>query len=300
MTEVSALERVTKAVIPAAGLGTRFLPYTKAVPKEMLALVDRPAIQYLVEEAASAGLDDVLIITGRNKSVIEDHFDRVPELEDRLGQDGKKDLLAEVEASTTMARVHFVRQREALGLGHAVSMARWHVGDASFAVLLGDDLMHPSVPLLQRMLDVHRETGGHVVSLLEVAEQDVEKYGIASVGSRVADDVVLLDGLVEKPRSADAPSRLAVSGRYVFGPAIFAALDVTEPGRGGEIQLTDAIDACAGDGSVYGVTFTSGRYDVGNKLDYLKATVQYAHERDDLGADFDAFLVDFVRRNGLV
>jgi UTP--glucose-1-phosphate uridylyltransferase len=266
----------------------------------MLALIDRPAIQYLVEEAAAAGLDDVLIVTGRNKSVIEDHFDRVPELEDRLAQDGKKDLLAEVEASTAMARVHFVRQREALGLGHAVSVARWHVGDESFAVLLGDDLMHPSVPLLRRMLDVHRETGGHVVSLLEVAEEDVEKYGIASVGSRVADDVVLLDGLVEKPAVSASPSRLAVSGRYVFGPSIFPALDVTQPGRGGEIQLTDAIDACAGDGEVYGVTFTSGRYDVGNKLDYLKATVQFAHERDDLGADFDAFLVDFVRRNGLI
>lgn len=287
---------VRKAVIPAAGLGTRFLPATKAQPKEMLPVVDKPAIQYVVEEAVRAGLDDILIITGRGKRALEDHFDRHPELELELERKGKHEELEQVRGLADLADIHFVRQGEPLGLGHAISVAHKHVGDNPFAVLLGDDLIHERVPLLRQMLAAHEETGRSIVALMEVA--DPSAYGCARAEPAAGGLVRLLD-LVEKPAPADAPSNLAVMGRYVFTPEIFGALERVKPGRGGEIQLTDAITGMLADQDVYGFPFSEGRYDTGNKLDYLRATVELACERPDLGPDFRAWLGDFVRRTGI-
>jgi UTP--glucose-1-phosphate uridylyltransferase len=288
---------VRKAVIPAAGLGTRFLPATKAQPKEMLPVVDKPAIQYVVEEAVRAGIDDILIITGRNKHSLEDHFDRMPELEAELASKGKTEALEAVRSLADLADIHYVRQGEPLGLGHAVSVARKHVGDESFAVLLGDDLIHERVPLLERMIETHDRLGRSVIALLEVAEPWL--YGVAETDP-VEDDVMRIRALVEKPAPEEATSNLAVMGRYVFTNDIFDALDKVKPGRGGEIQLTDAIALLAQAQGVYGYPFTEGRYDAGNKLDYLRATVELAAERDDLGPAFRAFLAEFVTREGIV
>src|SRR3954447_15217176 len=234
--------RARKAVIPAAGLGTRFLPATKATPKEMLPVVDKPAIQYVVEEAARAGIDDVLVITGRNKPSLEDHFDRAYELEDKLeGDDGKRDLLDRVRDSTDLANVHFVRQKDPRGLGHAVACAAPHVGREPFAVLLGDDLIDERDPLLRRMVELQEQLGGCVLALLEVPREQISLYGCASVEPTGTDDVVRVTGLVEKPPANEAPSNLALIGRYVLAPEIFDALAEPPPGRGGEIQVTDAI-----------------------------------------------------------
>ncbi|MHB8505748.1 MAG: UTP--glucose-1-phosphate uridylyltransferase GalU [Acidimicrobiales bacterium] len=289
--------RVTKAVIPAAGLGTRFLPATKAIPKEMLPLVDKPAIQYVVEEAVSVGLTDVLIVTGRNKSTIDDHFDRAPELERHLETGGKKEELAQVQAIAELAEVHFVRQGEARGLGHAVGVARRHVGDEPFAVLLGDDIMDARVGVLAGMLRAFEQRGSSVVALLPVPEDHVSLYGCAAV-DRVdgSGNLVRLRNIVEKPDPDEAPSDLAVMGRYVFTPAIFDEIERTAPGKGGEIQLTDAIRLLLARQDVYGYTFREGRFDVGNKLDYLRATVELALEREDLGPAFREWLVDYLGR----
>jgi UTP--glucose-1-phosphate uridylyltransferase len=289
---------VKKAVIPAAGLGTRFLPATKAQPKEMLPVVDKPAIQYVVEEAVRAGIEDILIITGRSKHSLEDHFDRAPELEFELEAKGKLDALALVRSLAELANIHFVRQGEPLGLGHAVSMARQHVGDEPFAVMLGDDIIHPRVPLLEGMIDAYDRLDRSVIALLEV--DDPSLYGCAKAEATEDDDVVRIVDLVEKPTRAEAPSNLAVMGRYVLSPAIFEALERVTPGKGGELQLTDAIGLLLGETEVYGYPFTEGRYDTGNKLDYLRATVELAAERDDLGPGFRAFLADFVKREGIV
>ncbi|HVF74800.1 MAG TPA: UTP--glucose-1-phosphate uridylyltransferase GalU [Acidimicrobiales bacterium] len=285
---------VNKAVIPAAGLGTRFLPATKAQPKEMLPVVDKPAIQYVVEEAARCGIRDILVVTGRNKKSLEDHFDHVPELESQLEASGKHDLLALVHAATELADLHYVRQGKPKGLGHAVAVARQHVGNEPFVVLLPDDIMETS-DVLSRMLDAHATYGASVVALKEVAEHEISSYGCAEV-EPVGDGLVRITGVVEKPSPEEAPSNLAVMGRYVFTPDIFDLIDKVEPGKGGEIQLTDAMAMLP---ELYGVVFQHGRYDTGNKLDYLRATVELALKRDDLGPDFRAYLSDLARRENL-
>jgi UTP--glucose-1-phosphate uridylyltransferase len=291
---------IRKAVIPAAGLGTRFVPATKATPKEMLPVVDRPAIEYIVSEAVSSGLDDVLIITARGKSSLEDHFDRAPELEAALEAKGDETRLAAVRQSTDLGSVHFVRQKDPKGLGHAVLCAREHVGDEPFVVMLGDDLIDPRDPLLETMLKVREEHGGSVVALMEVPRDQVQMYGCASLadGGSGAGDVVTVTGLVEKPDPAEAPSNLAIIGRYVLDPAVFEVLERTEPGRGGEIQLTDALQELAGrsgnGGGVHGVVFRGRRYDTGDRLDYVKAVVRLACERDDLGPDLRDWLREYV------
>jgi UTP--glucose-1-phosphate uridylyltransferase len=292
---------VTKAVVTVAGLGTRFLPATKATPKEMLPVVDKPAIQYVVEEAVRAGLDDVLMVTGRNKTPIEDHFDRHYELEDRLeGDINKRNLLDQVRSVTELANVHYVRQGSARGLGHAVLCAAQHVGNQPFAVLLGDDLIDERDVLLTRMIEVQQQRGGCVVALLEVPPDQIGLYGCAAVEPDDEDDVVRITGLVEKPLPADAPSNLAIIGRYVLSPEIFDVIRETKPGRGNEIQLTDAIEALTGrtdnGGPVHGVIFRGRRYDTGDKADYLKSIVQLACDREDLGPAFREWLGEFVAR----
>jgi UTP--glucose-1-phosphate uridylyltransferase len=283
-----------KAVIPVAGLGTRFLPATKAVPKELLPVVDRPALQYIVEEAARAGLAEVLMVTGRNKAAIEDFFDRNPELEAALEKKGDADRLAAVQASTDVAQVHFVRQGEARGLGHAVLQAAAFVGDEPFAVLLGDDLIDARDHLLEQMLEVQAQHGGSVIALLDVGRENIDKYGAVAVEDAEG-DVVTVTGLVEKPPVEEAPSSLAIIGRYVLAPEVFDALRGTAPGRGGEIQLTDALAALVERGEpVHGVVFRGRRYDTGDRLDYLKAVIRLASERDDLGPPLRAWLTEFV------
>jgi UTP--glucose-1-phosphate uridylyltransferase len=290
---------VRKAVIPAAGLGTRFLPATKAQPKEMLPLVDKPAIQYVVEEAVRAGIRDILIITGRGKRSIEDHFDRTFELELSLEAGGKHDQLKQVREIAEMADIHYVRQGEAKGLGHAVSVARQHVGGEPFAVLLGDDVMDERSHVLEDMIAVHERYGRSVIALKEVARAEISFYGCAQASS-AEDDLVRITDIVEKPKPEDAPSNLAVMGRYVFTPEIFDALELVQPGKGGELQLTDAIGILLREQTVYGYTFEAGRYDIGKKIDYLRATVELALDREDLGPEFRAFLAELVQRKRLV
>ncbi len=288
---------ITKAVIPAAGLGTRFLPATKAMPKEMLPVVDKPAIQYVVEEAVAAGLNDVLMVTGRNKYALENHFDRVYELEATLENKGDHDKLQRVRESTNIADIHYFRQGDPMGLGHAVLQARMHVGNEPFAVLLGDDLIDQRDPLLQRMIEEQQRRNASIVALLEVDPDDIHLYGAAMVEPTETDDVVRITGLVEKPSKETAPSNLAIIGRYVLKPEIFSILEHTEPGKGGEIQLTDALQEMAGarwTGGVYGVVFRGRRYDTGDKIDYLKAIVQLAADRDDLADEFGPWLKQFA------
>ncbi|WP_369167586.1 UTP--glucose-1-phosphate uridylyltransferase GalU [Streptomyces sp. R28] len=285
---------VRKAVVPAAGLGTRFLPATKATPKEMLPVVDKPAIQYVVEEAAAAGLDDVLMITGRHKRAIEDHFDNAFELEQALAAKGDTVRLDAVRDPARLADIHHIRQGDPLGLGHAVLCARHHVGDQPFAVLLGDDLIDPRESLLSRMLDVRDRYEGSVVALMEVPPEQIHLYGCAAVEPSGEDGVVRVSGLVEKPSRANAPSHYAVIGRYVLDPAVFGVLERTPPGRGGEIQLTDALQDLATGGTVHGVVFDGLRYDTGDKADYLRTVVRLACGRADLGPEFMAWLKEFV------
>jgi UTP--glucose-1-phosphate uridylyltransferase len=290
---------VRKAVIPAAGLGTRFLPATKATPKEMLPIVDTPVIQFIVEEAAAAGLDDILLITGRGKRALEDHFDAAYELEETLRRKGDVDKLALVEASTHLADVHFIRQGEPRGLGHAVLCAARHVGDQPFAVLLGDDMIDARETLLQRLLETRERYGGSVVTLMPCSPETIGMYGAAAIEPTDEPDVMRVTSLVEKPPRGEEPSNYAVIGRYVLDPAIFPVLEKTPPGRGGEIQLTDAInelasrDADSG-GPVHGVVFDGRRYDTGDRADYLPTIVGLAAERADLGPAFVAWLREFV------
>jgi UTP--glucose-1-phosphate uridylyltransferase len=289
---------VTKAVFPAAGLGTRFLPATKAMPKEMLPVVDRPAIQYVVEEAVSSGLTDLLMITGRNKRSLEDHFDREPGLERALELKGDKDRLAEVEYASQLGPIHYVRQGEAKGLGHAVLCAKQHVGNEPFAVLLGDDLIDEAETLLTTMMEVQQETGGSVIALIEVESAEISAYGCADVSAIEGKDFVRVNSLVEKPAADVAPSNLAVIGRYVLHPSVFGVLENTPPGRSNEIQLTDALQTLASgesEGSgVYGVIFKGRRYDTGDKLSYLKAVITLASERVEFGEDLRTWLKTFV------
>jgi UTP--glucose-1-phosphate uridylyltransferase len=287
--------KVTKAVIPAAGLGTRFLPAAKAQPKEMLPLVDKPTIQYVVEEAVQNGITDILLITGRGKRSLEDHFDRSFELEYHLERAGKYDELEQMRAIADMATVHSVRQREPLGLGHAVSMAQDHVGDQPFVVMLGDDIMHAKSGILEAMLAARDRHDASILALKHVMPAEISSYGSVAAAA-VDENLVRVLDLVEKPAPEEAPSDLAVMGRYVLTPAIFDAIGQTKPGRGGEIQLTDALRLLLDSEPVYGYTFSEGRFDAGNKLDYLRATVELALERDDLGPPFRAFLEERLRR----
>ncbi len=287
---------VRKAVIPAAGLGTRFLPFTKAVPKEMLPMIDRPVIQYIVEEAIEAGMDDILIITSRHKKVMEDHFDRFPELEDALDAKGKSADADQVRALFDMANIHFVRQGEAKGLGHAIGMAKHHVGNEPFAVLLGDDIMR--APVLKGMVETYEQHESSVVALMEVPQNDISLYGCAAADA-VSDNIVKVTDLVEKPAADVAPSNLAIMGRYLFTPSIFDEIEQTKPGVGGEIQITDAMLSLLGKESMMGYTFTEGRFDTGKKIDYLRAVVEFALERDDLGPEFRTILSDIAKREGL-
>lgn len=291
--------QVSKAVIPVAGLGTRFVPATKATPKEMLPVVDKPAIQYVVEEAAHAGVDDVLMVTARGKEAIADHFDRAPELEAALRAKGDDERLAQVRASEGIASMHYVRQGEALGLGHAVLCGAEHVGQEPFAVLLGDDLLDPGDPLLTRMMEVRARHGGSVVALMEVPADEVSRYGCAAFTETGQEDVVRISDLVEKPAPEEAPSRWTIIGRYVLDPAVFDVLRKTPPGRGGEIQLTDALMELAGrergeGGPVHGVQFRGNRHDTGNKLEYLRTLVRFACDRPDLSGELVPWLREFL------
>ncbi|MET0424011.1 MAG: UTP--glucose-1-phosphate uridylyltransferase [Actinoplanes sp.] len=289
-------QRAVKAVIPAAGLATRFLPATKAVPKELLPVVDRPVLQYIVEEAAAAGITDVLLVTGRGKTSMVDHFDRRPDVEQRLEAKGDLERLAAVRRTSELADIYTVRQGEPLGLGHAVGTAASHVGDNPFAVLLGDEFVEEDKPLLPDMIDLQARTGGIVLAFMEVKPEETSRYGIASVeASDLGDDVVKVTGLVEKPSPAEAPSNLAVLGRYILPGSIFEAIADTKPGSGGEIQLTDAMAQLLNDGvPVHGIIYRGFRYDTGMPLGYLQAVVMLASKRADLGEEFRTWLGEFV------
>lgn len=283
------MKKIKKAVIPAAGLGVRFLPATKAQPKEMLPIVDKPAIQYIVEEVIESGIDEILIITGRNKQAMEDHFDRSLELEVRLKETGKTPLLEMVQEISKLAYVCFVRQKEPLGLGHAVYCARRFIGDEPFAVLLGDDIIRGVTPCLKQMIDLYQEVQSSVIAVMEVPEKDVSKYGILDAKEE-RKGIYRIDDLVEKPALEQAPSHLAIMGRYIIDPRVFPILAEAKPGAGGEIQLTDALRILCREQPMYGLAFEGKRYDVGDKLGYLQATVEFALARPDLSKEFREYL----------
>lgn len=293
--------KVKKAIIPAAGLGTRFLPATKAQPKEMLPIVDKPTIQYIIEEAIESGIEDILIITGRNKRAIEDHFDKSIELELTLEKKGKDDLLHLVQDISNMVNIHYIRQKEPKGLGHAIYCAKSFIKDEPFAVLLGDDIVDSSTkPCLKQLIDVYDEYKTTILGVQEVAKEDVNKYGIVS-GMHIEGGVYKVKDLVEKPPVDKAPSNIAILGRYIITPEIFEILENTKPGAGGEIQLTDALKELAKRQAMYAYVFEGKRYDVGNKLGFLQATVEFALKRDDLRDDFREYLLDLLRdENGLL
>lgn len=294
------MSKITKAVIPAAGWGTRFLPFSKSVPKEMIPIIDRPSIQYIVEEAVRVGLTDILIITSPYKKAIEDHFDRSVELETVLAKSGKQAEASSVRELAELADIHFIRQGEALGLGHAVGLARLHVGNEPFAVLLGDDMMHPNSPLLANMVAATESTGTSTVALMQVPLPDIHLYGSAGVSPIVgSDDLVQVDFLVEKPPAEEAPSNLAVIGRYVFTPEIFDHIANTPVGKGGEIQLTDAMALLQAEQGLNGWVFEGGRFDVGNKIDYVRTILELGAEREDLREDLLRIIKNFVAAEGL-
>ncbi|MDP1512280.1 UTP--glucose-1-phosphate uridylyltransferase GalU [Paenibacillus sp. CMAA1739] len=287
------MRKITKAVIPAAGLGTRFLPATKALPKEMLPIVDKPAIQYIVEEAIKSGIDSIIIVTGRNKKAIEDHFDKSVELEQVLESKGKYDLLREVQSIGGKAVIHYIRQKEPLGLGHAVRCARQFIGDEPFAVLLGDDIMNSSTPAIRQMMNVYEATGKQVVGVRTVEEQDVSKYGI--IDSIHQNGLIHeVGGLVEKPSPADAPSRQAVIGRYVLEPSIFSILENMSTGAGGEYQLTDALHQVALQSQLLALELEGTRYDIGDKAGYLEAVLHMGMQREDLRPMLDSMMREWA------
>ena len=288
------MSKITKAVIPAAGLGTRFLPATKACPKEMLPIVDKPTIQYIIEEALASGITDILIISGRNKRSIEDHFDRSPELEMNLEEGGKGEMLQMVKDIANV-NIHYVRQKEPKGLGHAILCAKAFVGNEPFAVLLGDDVVYnEEYPCLKQLMDVYDVKGGSVLGCQTVPLEKVSAYGIVASEATADERIFKVNDMVEKPAIDEAPSRLAVLGRYVITPEIFEILENTAPGRGGEIQLTDALKVLAQHQDMYAYDFIGKRYDVGDKFGYLQATVEYALRRDDLKDKFVAYLKKLV------
>ena len=281
--------KVRKAVIPAAGLGTRFLPATKAIPKEMLPIVDKPTIQYIVEEVIASGIEDVLIITGRNKGSIEEHFDRAIELEDNLEKNNKEEFLEEIRKISKMINIHTVRQKDPLGLGHAIYCAKSFVGNEPFAVLLGDDIVDSSKPCLKQMLEIYDEYQSTILGVQAVGWENVNKYGIVS-GRKINERMYTVNDLVEKPHKDNAPSNIAILGRYIITPKIFEILENTKTGVGGEIQLTDGLKELCNIEEVYAYIFEGRRYDVGNKLGFLEATVDYALKRDDLRDNFKKYL----------
>lgn len=290
--------KVRKAVIPAAGLGTRFLPATKAQPKEMLPIVDKPTLQYIVEEAIESGIEEILIIIGRNKSSIENHFDRSVELELELEKSGKFDLLEEVRRISDMANIHYVRQKEPKGLGHAIHCAKSFIGNEPFAVLLGDDIVHNGdMPCLKQLIKTYDKYKTTILGVQEVSDADVSKYGVVD-GKMIEDNIYTVNDLVEKPSIEDAPSNVAILGRYVINPEIFDILEHVKPGKGGEIQLTDGLKELAKREAMCAYIFEGKRYDVGNKLGFLEATVEFALRRDDLRDDFIEYLRGVVKNLG--
>ncbi|MBW4829375.1 MAG: UTP--glucose-1-phosphate uridylyltransferase GalU [Clostridiaceae bacterium] len=286
---------IKKAIIPAAGLGTRFLPATKAQPKEMLPIVDKPTIQYIVEEAIESGIEDILIIIGRNKRAIEDHFDKSVELELELEQKGKKELLHIIQDISKMVNIHYIRQKEPKGLGHAIHCAKTFIGNEPFAVLLGDDIVDSKPkPCLKQLIDVYDKYKTTIIGVQEVAREDVNKYGIVS-GQQTKEGLYKVKNLIEKPSIEEAPSNIAILGRYIITPNIFDILEHTKPGSGGEIQLTDALKDLANKETIYAYIFEGTRYDVGDKLGFLKATVEFALKRNDLKYDFNNYLIKLLK-----
>ena len=289
------MHKIRKAVIPAAGYGTWFLPATKATPKEMLPIVDKPTIQYIVEEALASGIEDILIISGHAKRAIEDHFDSAPVLEAALEKSGKKDLLAIVR-ETADIRVHYIRQRYMRGLGDAILCAKPFMGNEPFAVLLGDDVVYnPEKPALGQLMQVYEEKGGSVLGCQNVPQNQVSSYGIVAGEADVNPRLLRVTDMVEKPSPEEAPSRMAVLGRYIIKPEIFEILEKTPPGKGGEIQLTDALKVLAKQDEVYAYDFEGKRYDLGDKLGFLQATVEFALRRDDLAGAFGRYLKELVK-----
>lgn len=288
------MTKVRKAVIPAAGLGTRFLPATKATPKEMLPIVDKPTLQFIVEEVIASGIKEILIISGRNKTSIEDHFDRSIELELNLAEKGKKDLLGIVEDISNLVDIHYVRQKKPLGLGHAIYCARTFVREEPFAVLLGDDIVKADPPCLQQLLNVHEERGGSILGVQEVPPEDVCKYGMVEYSQGDGHTYEVKD-LVEKPPIGEAPSSMGILGRYIISPRIFSILEQTDPGVGGEIQLTDALRILAREEKVFAHIFKGKRYDAGSRMGYLQATIEYALDREDLRGPFTSYLKTLVK-----
>lgn len=286
--------KITKAIIPAAGLGTRFLPATKAQPKEMLPIVDKPTLQYIIEEAVESGIEDILIITGRNKKSIEDHFDKSVELELTLEKRGKQELLEQVRNITDMANIHYIRQKEPKGLGHAIYCAKNFIGNEPFAVFLGDDIVDSKKPCLKQMIEVYEELKTTVLGVQEVGIDEVMKYGIVK-GNNIKDRLYNVEDLVEKPSKEEAPSNIAIMGRYIITSEIFEILENTKPGKGGEIQLTDALKELAKRQAMYAYNFEGKRYDAGDKLGFLKATVEFALKRDGLKDEFKKYLINLVK-----
>ncbi|MTV49591.1 UTP--glucose-1-phosphate uridylyltransferase GalU [Heliobacillus mobilis] len=291
-------KKVRKAIIPAAGLGTRFLPATKAQPKEMLPIIDKPTIQFIIEEAIAAGIEDILIVTGRNKRAIEDHFDRSVELEVFLEEKQKWDLLDTVRQIGSLADIHYVRQKEPLGLGHAIYCARSFIGDEPFAVLLGDDVIHANKPCIGQLMEAYHQVKGTVVGVQPIPREHSRRYGIVSLEAEIGQNLWKLNSIIEKPDSDKAPSDLAVMGRYIIEPDIFDVLEHQAPGKGGEIQLTDSLYALHSveKRGLYAYIFEGIRYDVGDRLGYLKATVDYALRRDDLADEFTTYLREILQR----
>ena len=287
------MAKVKKAIIPAAGLGTRFLPVTKAMPKEMLPIVDKPTIQYIVEEAVASGIEDIIIVTGKGKRAIEDHFDLAPELEQNLKAKNKLDLLHKVEQSTNLADIHYIRQKEPKGLGHAVWCARKFIGDEPFAVLLGDDVVQSDVPCLKQLINQHEKTESSVIGVQQVPENETDRYGIVDP-SKQNGRLYQVDHFVEKPPRGTAPSNLAIMGRYVFTPEIFRFLERHEIGAGGEIQLTDAIQMLNEIQRVYAYDFEGRRYDVGEQLGFVQTTIEFALQNKDIGEDVKKMLIELV------
>lgn len=288
------MKKITKAVIPAAGLGTRFLPATKAVPKEMVPIVDKPTLQYIVEEAVASGIEDILIITGRTKRAVEDHFDKSYELETELEKSGKTAYLEEIQKISNLANIHYVRQKEAKGLGHAILCAKIFAENEPFAVLLGDDVVDSQVPCLKQMIEQYEKYGASILGVQTVPQSETSKYGIIK-GEKIGDRIYKVEDMVEKPKAEEAPSNVAVLGRYIVEPEIFSYLQNTKPGAGGEIQFTDALKALAEKGEVYAYDFVGRRYDVGSKIGYLEATVDFALKRDDLKDDFEKYLRSILK-----
>jgi UTP--glucose-1-phosphate uridylyltransferase len=286
--------KVKKAVIPAAGLGTRFLPSTKAQPKEMLNIFDKPSIQYIVEEAVEAGIEDILIILGRNKKSIEDHFDKSYELEDKLKSKGKKELLEGVEKISNLGNIHYIRQKEPLGLGHAIYCAKAFVGNEPFAVMLGDDIVKSKKPCIKQLIEKYEEYNSTIIGVQEVEKSQVDKYGIVR-GEKINERMYKVEDLVEKPKVKEAPSNIAILGRYVISPEIFPILQHTKPGAGNEIQLTDGLKELARRRNVYSYVFEGKRYDVGNKLGFLEATVEFALDDKELGSTFKKYLKNLIK-----